>query len=235
MDLIFNSFRAIYRLLPGQFRELPILRRVANGIVSKALSHDSIYNESYQDILEDQAAKSAPIMARSIVKRFSPNRVVDVGCGTGALLAALRDCGCTCLGFEYAEAGIKRCKSRGLDVRKFNIEAESLDAGVGKFDVAISTEVAEHLPAACADRFVDVLTSLSSNVVFTAATPNQGGRDHVNEQPHSYWIEKFRARGYQLDEHSSESWRQLWMSEGIAHFYFSNLMIFSGPSKSSPS
>jgi hypothetical protein len=33
-------------------------------------------------------------------------------------------------------------------------------------------------------------------VLFSAATPGQGGEHHVNERPYSYWRELFSDRGY---------------------------------------
>lgn len=65
-----------------------------------------------------------------------------------------------------------------------------------KFDLAISLEVAEHISKKSAEIFVENLTKLSDNIVFSAAIPNQGGTGHVNEQWQSYWAEKFMDKGY---------------------------------------
>ena len=56
------------------------------------LGHDSIYTRSYyRDVVEDSAKESAVKISNSIVNELAPKRVIDVGCGTGALLEALRD------------------------------------------------------------------------------------------------------------------------------------------------
>src|SRR5262249_48198784 len=96
--------------------------------------------------------------------------------------------------------GLRYCRARGIIVTKFDIEQDipiSMLAGP-RYDIAISLDVAEHLPEKVADRYVGLLCGLSSIVIFSAATPGQGGTDHVNEQPHSYWIEKFSACGYRV-------------------------------------
>jgi hypothetical protein len=49
-----------------------------------------------------------------------------------------------------------------------------------------SFEVAEHIPERLEDRYVDMLCLLGNLIVISAATPGQGGMDHVNEQPHAY-------------------------------------------------
>jgi hypothetical protein len=62
--------------------------------------------------------------------------------------------------------------------------------------MAISLEVAEHLPESCADQFVDALVRAAPIVVFSAAIPHQGGINHINEQLQSYWKEKFARHAY---------------------------------------
>ena len=91
---------------------------------------------------------------------------------TGALLEALRDQGCRVFGLEYADAGLELCRKRGLEVQKFHIGRSALPDN-RTFDVAISMEVAEHLPESSADPFVAVLTELSNCIVFTAAHPGR--------------------------------------------------------------
>lgn len=65
-----------------------------------------------------------------------------------------------------------------------------------RFDLALSLEVAEHLPAAAADHFVASLTRLASVILFSAAIPDQGGEGHLNEQWPDYWVERFAAHGF---------------------------------------
>jgi len=58
--------------------------------------HDLIYDEAYYlNTVEPSAAKGASVMALAIVRDIFPRNVIDVGCGTGALLAALREQGCS--------------------------------------------------------------------------------------------------------------------------------------------
>jgi hypothetical protein len=60
----------------------------------------------------------------------------------------------------------------------------------------------------------------------SAATIGQGGLDHVNEQPHEYWIEKMERRGFDYDGHTSVRVRQEWAGMGVASWYVNNTMIF---------
>jgi hypothetical protein len=93
--------------------------------------------------------------------------------------------------------------------KKFDLEIMSLTHD-RTFDVAITMEVAEHLPETSADHFVMLLTSLSNLIVFTAAPPGQHGIDHINEQPPSYWISRFQEHDFEHDETMSSRWKQAW-------------------------
>ena len=187
--------------------------------------HDHIYDRDYyQKFVEPTMQISARTMAGSIASDLHPTRLVDLGCGTGVLLAELRELKVEVIGLELADAAIAHCRERRLDVRKLDIER---DAAVDvRSDVVVSTEVAEHLPASCADRFVDMLVSIAGTVVLTAATPSVSGTDHINEQPNEYWIEKFASRGLTFDRDLSMRWRADWRTAGVAECFWSSLMIF---------
>jgi SAM-dependent methyltransferase len=218
----------IYRaVVPLRIRQSRFVSRVRWFIFERLRGHDAIYDSAYfaRDV-EATAALSAQAMAESIWADLHPLTVVDVGCGTGALLAALQSRGCAGVGLEYSEAALAYCRERKLDVRKFDLERETL-ADDRTFDVAISMEVAEHLPENRADRYIALLTRLARVIVFTAAPPGQGGRDHVNEQPASYWIAKFGAAGFTVDDRLSSKWRESWAQGGVvAAWYHRNLMVF---------
>ena len=93
--------------------------------------------------------------------------------------------------------------------------------------MVISVEVAEHLPEPCADRYVDTLCAAARQwAILTAATPGQGGTDHVNEQPNEYWIDKLRCRGFELCMDLTAEWSGAWEAERICTWYYTNLMVF---------
>jgi len=214
--------RAIWRATPELLRTFR--GRIIGSLERRAL-HDEVYDADYfEQFVEPTMAQSCDAIARTIVEEYDPAVVVDVGCGTGLLLRSLKAAGVTVLGLENAEAAISVCRRRGIAVEKLDIERET---GRGwRADVAVSTEVAEHLPPSCADRFVDLLTSISENVVLSAAVPGSGGTDHVNEQPNDYWVRRMRARGYHFDRRRSEQWRQRWRDAGVAGCFARTVMIF---------
>ncbi len=223
-----RMLRSIYHsVVPSAVRESRLVLRTRRFIQEKLLWHDAIYSSDYYaNTVEWPAERSADVIAESILLSFRANSLVDVGCGTGAVLYALQRRGCRVLGLEYSQAALRYCHLRKIDVRRFDLERDTY-MGDRNFDVAISMEVAEHLPEKTAGRYVKLLTELSDVIVFTAARPNQGGRGHVNEQPPSYWIAKFQFSGFAYDDRMSRDLRESWRSsDSLASWYWQNLMIF---------
>lgn len=237
MTIIARFLHRVWRLVPPPMRRLvPAdsgLRRVGRRLRAPALPHDAIYTSAYFAQLDVTAMASADAIATSITRRFEPRSLVDVGCGTGALLDAVRRHGVSALGLERAAAARAICRGRGVVVRDFDLEGDEY-SGSDRFDVAVCLEVAEHLPPRAGDRLVHLLCALSDTVVFTAATPGQGGTDHVNEQPHDYWIARFARLGFALDARASDAIRAEWRSAGTAPWYHHNALIFRGASDTTP-
>jgi SAM-dependent methyltransferase len=225
---LFLQLRRLWWKLPPAIREFGPLVRFKSQIKGNLATHDEIYTAAYYAERRAGAQVSASIIALSIAQTFKPTDVLDVGAGTGDLVQALRNLNINATGLEYSDAALAVCKTQNIPVQKFDLEHDSLPAGIIP-DVVISAEVAEHLPASCADRYVDCLCRARRAVIFTAATPGQGGTDHVNEQPNDYWIAKFTARGFILDPNLTAQWRRAWQSAGALDHYYKNLMIFTRP------
>ncbi|OBS31696.1 methionine biosynthesis protein MetW [Tepidimonas fonticaldi] len=73
-------------------------------------------------------------------------RVLDLGCGDGALLAHLREArGCHGYGIELDDAQVLACLKRGLDVLQFNLEEGLSMFADGSFDVVLQIDTLPHL------------------------------------------------------------------------------------------
>jgi SAM-dependent methyltransferase len=139
------------------------------------------------------------IAARAIVpillEYISPRSAVDLGCATGNWLSVLN---------EFGIADIQGIDGDWVPRQLLEIPAErfmtadlSQDIPIPRrYDLAISIEVAEHLPAERADSFVRALTQLAPVVLFSAAIPFQGGINHVNEQWPDYWAALFAEQNF---------------------------------------
>jgi len=153
----------------------------------------------------------------------TPNTMLDVGCGTGAWLETARQLGVgKVLGVdgaylprdqlllgedEFLEADL----SRPLDLEE-------------RFDLALTLEVAEHLPESSAPTFVETLCRHADAVVFSAAVPNQGGEHHVNERLPSYWAELFHLNGFDVFDVIRP---RIWDDERVMFYYRQNILVFA--------
>ena len=207
---------------PGSVRTLR--RRVVSRL-ERGAERDELYDGHYYDnVVDPLMLASADAIARSVVRELRPSSVIDVGCGTGALMSSLERLGVRCLGFDQSSASLERCARRGVSARRLDIVHDPVPPD--RADVVVSTEVAEHLPEAAAGRFVELLATLAPVALVTAALPGSGGKDHVNEQPNEYWIEKFAARGRHCDRELAERLRAEWRAAGVDEAFFKSVMVF---------
>ena len=73
-------------------------------------------------------------------------RVLDLGCGDGALLAHLQATrGCTGYGIEIADANVLACVQRGVDVIQLNLEEGLAMFDDASFDVVLQIDTLQHL------------------------------------------------------------------------------------------
>jgi methionine biosynthesis protein MetW len=73
-------------------------------------------------------------------------RVLDLGCGDGALLDHLkRERGCSGYGIEIADANVLACARRGVDVIQINLEDGLAMFDDNSFDVVLQIDTLQHL------------------------------------------------------------------------------------------
>ncbi len=74
------------------------------------------------------------------------SRVLDLGCGSGALLEHLqRQRGCTGYGVDVDDANVLACAQRGVDVIQLNLEEGLAMFGDRSFDVVLQLDTLQHL------------------------------------------------------------------------------------------
>jgi len=163
------------------------------GRIPVLASRELVYNDRFYATVDPVQAPLYARLVEALVRLRSPASVVDIGCGTGAMLANFADRGVKVLGVEGSRAAIRRADP-GIPIVRANLERGVPD--LGRFDVCLCIEVAEHLRPRSGPALVDGLTRLSDTVVFTAATPGQKGTAHINERPIEYWRSLFARNGF---------------------------------------
>jgi hypothetical protein len=148
--------------------------------------------------------------------------VIDVGCGTGAWLAAFRHAGVeTITGFDgdYVDRHLLQIPYD----RFIPIDLEEGISHARRYDLAICLEVAEHLSPERGPSLIDDLTRLAPAVLFSAAVPFQGGMDHHNEQWQDYWAGLFVDCGFRVCDCIRA---RVWDDPRVDPWYAQNTLIY---------
>jgi SAM-dependent methyltransferase len=181
------------------------------------------YTASFYDRQREGSFTSAQAVIPRLLSLVRIQSAVDVGCGVGTWLKAL---------MTHGVSDVLGIDGDYVDRRTIQVPAEcflALDIqqplALGRqFDLALSLEVAEHLPAESAISFIDSLTSLAPVVLFSAAIPFQGGTSHVNEQWPEYWAGIFRKRGYVPIDCVR---RHIWHDPRVEWWYAQNILVYA--------
>lgn len=183
------------------------------------------YDAEFFKHLRDGCTRSAEVIVPIVLELLPIRSVVDVGCGEGFWLAAFRKLGIKDVfgvDGDYVDRSVLQ-----IPVTCFHTADLVFPLRLDRtFDLAVSLEVAEHLQAESAARFVESLTSLAPAVLFSAAVPFQGGTNHVNEQWPEYWAELFQRYGFVPVDAIR---RRVWKNESVEWWYAQNTLLFVRP------
>ena len=183
----------------------------------------SVYQSNYYRNRNNWTAPSVKAIMQIILPIYKPNSILDLGCGSGSWLHTISK--------EYKIPEFLGVDGHWIEKKELlipqtNFKAHNLQdvyTPDRKFDMAISMEVAEHLDEGFAENFVTSLTNSSDFILFSAAIPNQGGTNHVNEKKQSYWKYIFFKRGYECIDLIRP---RIWDLEGVRTDYKQNTLIY---------
>jgi SAM-dependent methyltransferase len=197
-------------------------KKMASFVTTAGMARD-LYDPEFYSAYEDITLSSARRIAPILLHLVSPRSVVDVGCGIGVWLRA------------FSENGV--IYTKGLDGEHVQTSQLLIDACdflmvdlgspfeiSGRYDLAICLEVGEHLSSERAAPLVAALTDAAPIVLFSAAIPGQGGRNHINEQWPSYWRNLFEARKFTMLDILRPRVRN---DDAVAWWYRQNIVIFA--------
>lgn len=180
------------------------------------------YSRSFFQDMTSESLASAEVVVPFVLDLLHPTSVVDVGCGTGSWLSVFRAHGLPVIyGLDGAYV-----EPNALLIPTECFQATDLAQPFSlseRYDLAVSLEVAEHLPATAASGFVKSLCYLAPRILFSAAIPGQGGTHHVNEQWPEYWRLLFARHGFRMFDPFRP---QLWHDERVMSHYRQNMFLF---------
>jgi SAM-dependent methyltransferase len=186
------------------------------------MSINILYTDTFYESVTEGSRRSAEEVVPLIMELVNPVSVIDVGCGLGTWLFVFKGHGVNeilVVDGEYIDRD--KLQIRPDEFISFDLKF-LLQLG-RTFDLVVSLEVAEHLPAECADTLIRTLTGLGDMVLFSAAIPFQIGVGHLNEQWPGYWVRLFQRQGFLAIDCLRE---RIWQNENVEPWYAQNMFFF---------
>ena len=180
------------------------------------------YDDQFFIARHASSRESAEEIVPLLLDLIRPRSVIDVGCAIGEWLQVFREHGVE----DIRGIDGDYVKEETLLIPPDRFESRDLRGRINidrRFDVAMSLEVAEHLPESSAAEFIGSLVKLAPVVLFSAAIPHQGGTGHLNEQWQDYWAAHFESHGYLVIDTLR---RRVWDNPRVARWYKQNMLLY---------
>jgi len=148
-----------------------------------------------------------------------PESLIDFGCGTGAMVNLARTLGVRAVGLDIdpGPGMLKEDLGKYVDLNE-------------QFAVGLCIEVAEHINGDRSDWLLDTVgrhIQAGGHLIWTAATPGQGGVGHVNEMPPVHWRDRLYKRNFEFDRNDTILLTAVWnWTTGPQHHLPANVMVF---------
>jgi len=183
----------------------------------------SLYQGDYfaEGIFETDYAS----IANLIFETYQPKTIVEFGCGPGHLTRELDKLNINVTAIDgFSSPDFKNTQRITFSKVDLNDEkALELFLADKKFDLAVCTEVGEHLNPVSSEHLIRYLTQSAPVVIFSAAVPGQLGHGHINCQPRELWHDLFSNNGFRLIDSLRQKLRH---NESLAIWYKLNLLDY---------
>ena len=176
---------------------------------------------SYHQI-ECEEGPFAKRLANWISTESTALTVLDIGCGPGTYVRALRELGVDAIGIDTDER---------VSEQEYLSQQSLFDTKL-QAQLVLCLEVAEHIDSSLSD---DTAASVAGAVepggmlIWSAAHPGQGGTGHINCQPKSYWHSKLKEAGLERDEETESKLLNYVKAGYHMGWFYLNGMVFRKP------
>jgi len=135
-------------------------------------------------------------IADRIVADINPKTALDAGCAIGLLVEALRARGVDATGIDLSSYAIGQVPE---SVRAYCRHGSIADEFPARYDLIVSLEVVEHMPAREAEAAISNFCRHADDVLFSSSPLDYKEPTHINVHPPEYWAEAFARHGFYRD------------------------------------
>jgi SAM-dependent methyltransferase len=202
------------------------VRRVRSVLYSQrfGVPPSRIYDSKfYEEHVDANQQASAPAVVETLIELFSPRSVFDVGCGNGLYLGEFGKRDIEAFGCDGSMHAVEKVPATALAFQHDLRQPLRLNR---TFELCTCFEVAEHIRKRYSANLVDTCAAVSNAIVFSSAPPGQGGTDHINEQPDSFWDTLFERRGVVPDLDRTQKLRESFSSRDVVSWLTDNIRVY---------
>jgi hypothetical protein len=159
----------------------------------------SNYSRSFYNSVTSRAMLASRLVFEAVETNYQPDSIIDIGSGDGIWMKTFasrteikRLCAVDLPGSTFKEL---QSIDRQIEYKTIDFEIEMLE-NREPFDLAICVEVIEHISTQRALALLDWISVNCHAIIFSGATPGQGGTQHINEQKQEYWLSKMISLGF---------------------------------------
>ena len=176
-----QKIRQLYRQLVPLFIRQAIWNIISsyNYILSDKAPHNPIFTGEYDDYWDRRSEREGGLGLSygdlvKLVGQYLPHnaRVLDFGCGDGELLSVLQEnfILTRALGLDISDKAVAFARQHGVEAEQFILHDQHDLVQFGEFDVAIATEVLEHIIQA--ELVLVALANIAEQIIISI--PNTG-------------------------------------------------------------
>ena len=173
---------------------------------------------SYHQI-ECEEGPFAKRLANWISTESTALTVLDIGCGPGTYVRALREVGVDAIGIDTDER---------VSEQEYLSQQSLFDTKL-QAQLVLCLEVAEHIDSSLSDAIAASVAGAvepGGMLIWSAAHLGQGGTGHINCQPKSYWHSKLKEAGLERDEETESKLLNYVKAGYHMGWFYLNGMVF---------
>ena len=185
----------------------------ASAIRPPAVGDASFDEYYYAHCCGDPYERSEPLLrffggiADRLIADIAPKTMLDAGCAIGLLVEAMRQRGVDATGIDLSSYAIGRVDE---PTRPYCVQGSIADEFPRRYDLIVTIEVLEHMPARTAEAAIANLCRHTDDVVFSSSPLDYKEPTHINVHPPEYWAEAFARHGFYRDVDFDASYITPW-------------------------